>query len=70
MTRRIWNRVPTSLVGAFEQDKAGGIRTRQMSVERHAELQAVSTSRFYKWMEDADMPANRLAAWFHNTGGR
>lgn len=70
MTRRIWNRVPTSLVGAFEQDKAHGIRSRQMSVERHAELQAVSPSRLYKWMEEADLPANRLAGWFHNTGGK
>lgn len=70
MTRRVWNRVPSSLVGAFEQDKTHGIRTRQMSVERHAELQAVSPSRLYKWMEDGDLPANRLAGWFHNTGGK
>lgn len=61
--------VPTSLKGAFEQDKAAGLR-RGLSVERHAELQAVSASRIYKWMEDSDLPANRLAAWFHNTGGR
>lgn len=70
MSRRNWKRVPTSLQSAFEQDKAHGIRTRQLSVERHAELQAVSASRLYKWMEDADLPANRLAGWFHNTGGK
>lgn len=70
MSRRVCNRVPTSLVSAIEQDKVSGIRIRQMSVERHAELQAVSTSRLYKWMEDGDLPANRLAGWFHNTGGK
>ena len=70
MTRRNYKRVPTSLKSAFEQDKEQGIRTRGLSVERHAELQAVSASRLYKWMEDADLPANRLAAWFHNTSGR
>lgn len=69
MNRRNSKRVPTSLKSAFEQDKEHGIR-RRLSVERHAELQAVSGSRMYKWMEDADLPANRLAAWFHNTGGR
>lgn len=62
-------RVPTSLRAAFEQDKAEGIR-HGLSVERHADLHAVSASRLYKWMEDADLPANRLAAWFHNTQGR
>jgi hypothetical protein len=70
MSRRNCKRVPTSLKSAFEQDKAEGIRRKSLSVERHAELQAVSASRLYKWMEDADLPANRLAAWFHNTGGR
>lgn len=65
-----WKRIPTSLKGAFEQDKARGIRTRGLSVERHADLQAVSASRLYKWMEDGDLPANRLAAWFHHTGGK
>lgn len=70
MSRRIWNRVPTSLPAAFEQDKVHGKQHRQMSVERLAELQAVSTSRLYKWMEDADMPVNRLACWMHGTGGR
>ena len=69
MTRPVSKRVPTSLKAAFELDKAEGIR-RGLSVERHAELHAVSASRLYKWMEDADLPANRLAAWFHNTHGR
>lgn len=70
MTRRIWNRVPTSLPAAFEQDRDHGKRTRQMGVERMAELQAVSPSRLYKWMEEADLPVNRLACWMHGTGGR
>lgn len=69
MSRANSKHVPTSLKGAFEQDKATGLR-RGLSVERHAELQAVSASRIYKWMEDTDLPTNRLAAWFHHTGGR
>lgn len=70
MSRSHCKRVPSSLKAAFEADKEQGLRTRGLSVERHAELHAVSTSRLYKWMEDADLPANRLAAWFHNTNGR
>ncbi len=70
MSRRNYKRIPTSLKNAFEQDKEDGIRLRRHSVERHAELQAVSASRVYKWVEEADLPANRLAAWFHYTGGR
>lgn len=69
MSRSNSKRVPTSLKASFEQDKATGLR-RGLSVERHAELQAVSASRMYKWMEDSDLPANRLAAWFHNTNGK
>ena len=70
MSRSHCKRVPSSLKAAFEADKEQGLRTRGLSVERHAELHAVSASRLYKWMEDADLPANRLAAWFHNTNGR
>lgn len=69
MSRANSKRVPTSLKAAFEQDKAQGIQ-RGLSVERQAELHAVSASRMYKWMEDTDLPANRLAAWFHHTHGR
>lgn len=70
MTRSLSNRVPTSLKSAFEQDKDHGIRVRRLSVERHAELQAKSASLLYKWMEEGDFPSNRLASWFHNTGGK
>lgn len=70
MTRSNYKRVPTSLKSAYESDKHTGIRNRQLSVERLAELYAVSGSRLYKWMDEGDMPVNRLAAWFHNTGGR
>jgi hypothetical protein len=70
MTHKKSKPVPTSLRAAFEQDKQTGFRERQLSVERHAEIQAVTPAVFYKWMETESMPVNRLAGWFHNTNGK
>ena len=46
-----------------------GIRRHRASVERMAELQAVTPALLYKWLEQETMPVNRLAGWFHMTGG-
>jgi hypothetical protein len=59
----------TSLVTAFEQDKVAAIRRRRMSVERLAEIAGISPALLYKRLEEASMPANALAGWFHATGG-
>lgn len=68
MTRKHSNPLPTSLRAAFEADKAHALRAR-LSVERLAELMAVTPALLYKWLEAETMPANRLAMWEHLTGG-
>lgn len=69
MSRQSSKPLPTSLRSAFEADKAHALRTRRLSVERLAELMAVTPALLYKWLETEAMPANRLAQWEHITGG-
>jgi len=68
-SRRNWNRLqPTSLPAAFAACKDYGIERRRLSVERLAELMAITPSCLYKWMEEGAMPAARVAQFEHLTG--
>lgn len=62
--------VPTSLRGAFEQDKQYAATRKRLSVDRLADLHATTPSTIYKWLEEASMPVKHLAGWFNNTGSR
>lgn len=62
--------VPTSLRGAFEQDKQYAMTRKRLSVDRLADLHATTPATVYKWLEEASMPVKHLAGWFHNTGSR
>lgn len=62
--------IPTSLHGALEADKDEGITKRRMSVERLAEGYGNRPKTVYDWIEDASIPANKLALWFEKTGAK
>ena len=62
--------IPTSLHGALEADKDEGIHRRRMSVERIAEAYGNRPKTVYDWIEEASIPASKLALWFEKTGGK
>lgn len=67
--RRNWKSVqPTSLLHAFRLCKDHAKERRRLSVERIAELMAVSIDVFYKWMGNGRMPANLIPAYEHICG--
>lgn len=68
MSRHASKPMPTSLRGAFEQDKAHALARHRLNVERLAELMGTTPATLYKWLETDAMPINRLAAWAHLTG--
>ncbi len=68
MRRHSSKPLPTSLRAAFEADKVHAIRKERLSVERLADLMAVTPATLYKWLETDAMPINRLSAWQHLTG--
>lgn len=68
MTVRNSKRLPTSLLTAFEADKAHALARHRRNVERLAELMSITPALLYKWLETGAMPANRIAAWEHLTG--
>ncbi|MDD5297636.1 MAG: hypothetical protein PHU46_12055 [Rhodocyclaceae bacterium] len=69
MSQKTSNPPATSLRAAFESDKDRGIHRRRLSVERLAEIFGITPALLYKRLEEASMPANGLAGWFHATGG-
>ena len=68
MSRHASKPMPTSLRGAFEQDKAHALARHRLNIERLAELMGATPATLYKWLETDAMPINRLAAWAHLTG--
>lgn len=68
MSRHASKPMPTSLRGAFEQDKAHALARHRLNIERLAELMGTTPATLYKWLETDAMPINRLAAWAHLTG--
>lgn len=68
MNRHSSKPLPTSLRAAFEADKAHAISKRRLSIERLAELMAITPATLYKWLENDAMPVNRLPLWEHITG--
>ena len=67
MSRHASKPMPTSLRGAFEQDKAHALARHRLNIERLAELMGTTPATLYKWLETDAMPINRLAAWAHLT---
>lgn len=65
MSRHASKPMPTSLRGAFEQDKAHALARHRLNIERLAELMGTTPATLYKWLETDAMPINRLAAWAH-----
>lgn len=64
MARRDWKRVvPGSLVEALRLTKDFALERRRLSVERIAELLAVTPDVLYKWLSTGRMPAPLIPAY-------
>lgn len=67
--RRDWKRVvPASLIEAFRLCKDYAKEKRNLSVERIAELMAVTPDALYKWLATGRMPAILIPAYEHICG--
>ncbi|MGH8782081.1 hypothetical protein [Paraburkholderia sp.] len=64
MSRRNWNRiVPTSLPQAFRLGKDYASEKRNLSVERIAELMAITDDSLYKYQATGRMPATLIPVY-------
>ncbi|MFA7269849.1 MAG: hypothetical protein WC073_10935 [Sterolibacterium sp.] len=67
--RRNWKSVqPTGLLHALRLCKDHARECKSLSVERIAELMAVSVDLLYKWLGNGRMPLNLLPAYEHICG--
>jgi len=67
--KRNWKRVQaTSLREAFRLCKDYARETKNLSVERIAELMGVTEDSLYKWLANASMPAHLIPTYEHICG--